>query len=267
MSHLKANMSALHLNNIVQVKGGKVVIHPTTLQLHPGEVIALLGPNGAGKSSLLEIASGLSKPYSGEVHLDQMNLNEMTTSQRAKRLGFLSQHAEIAWPLTVEAFVGLGRIPHISRYVATISHSDQFAIDEAIQKTSIEAFRHRSINTLSGGELSRVLIARVLAGEPEWLLLDEPLTGLDPHHQFILCDLLHTLATEGKGVIVTLHDLSLAAQRADRIILLKQGKLIADGLAKEVLTSARIEEVYGVTCTMMDTVDGMSISLRGLLAE
>jgi iron complex transport system ATP-binding protein len=261
MSTTPNSNSILSLNNIVQVKGKKVVIDSLSLEMVPGKVIAILGPNGAGKSSLLEMIAGLNMPHSGEVKLGPNRMEVITPKQRAQRIGFLSQHSETAWPLEVEAFIGLGRIPHQGRFFSLHSKSDQSAIQKAMAQSGVEDLSHRLVNTLSGGEFSRVLLARVLAGEPEWLLLDEPMTGLDPGHQFILCDLLSKLAKEGIGIIVTLHDLSLAAHVADRIILLNQGKLIADGTVREVLTADRIQKVYGVGCTMMESSDGLALAL------
>jgi iron complex transport system ATP-binding protein len=261
MSTTPYSNSILSLNNLVQVKGMKVVIDSLTLEMSPGNVIALLGPNGAGKSSLLEMIAGLSKPHSGEIKFGPNRMESITPKQRAQRIGFLSQHSETAWPLEVQDFIGLGRTPYQGRFFSLHSKSDQSAIQKAMTQCGVEELSHRFVNTLSGGEFSRVLLARVLAGEPEWLLLDEPMTGLDPGHQFILCDLLRKLANEGIGIIVTLHDLSLAAHVADRVILLNQGKLISDGTVREVLTQGRIQEVYGVGCMMMESADGLALAL------
>jgi len=261
MSHETTVNGDLSLRNIVQIKGDQTVLNHLSLDLHPGELIALLGPNGAGKSSLLEICAGLGTGYSGEVILNHQLLQDMHAVQRSQKIGFLPQRSEIAWPLDVATFVGLGRLPYQSRWINTQTTSDQKAISSAISKTGIEMMRERSIETLSGGELSRVLLARVLAGEPEWLMLDEPMTGLDPGHQFELCDLLRKLASEGKGIIVTLHDLSLAAHLADRILLLNEGKIVADGTPREILTSSRIQEVYGVACNILETINGFCIAL------
>jgi len=257
-----SNQRSLHLNNVVQVKGSKRVLDHLTIEVQPGEVIALLGPNGAGKSSLLELCAGLCSPFAGEIRLGDHSIHQIPPTQRAQRIGFLSQHTDIAWPLTVETFIGLGRIPHQGKLSLEHTAIDLKAIEQAMAETGVENLRGRLVTTLSGGELSRVLIARVLAGQPEWLLLDEPMTGLDPAHQFSLCHLLRKLASEGKGIIVTLHDLSLAAQVADRVILLNHGQLIADGTAQHVLTASRINEVYGVASYIHESELGMAVSLR-----
>lgn len=254
----------LVLKNAMQIKGERIVLDRISIDLNPGEVIALLGPNGAGKSSLLEIIAGLRIPSSGEVQLGDAGIHLLPRLQRAKRLGFLPQRAEIAWPLDVETFVSLGRLPFQQGFVSHRTQVDQDAIENAMTATNVEMLRNRLINTLSGGELSRVSLARVLAGEPEWLLLDEPMTGLDPGHQFALSHLLRKLASEGKGIIVTLHDLSLAAHLADRVLLLHKGALIADGTPSHVFTASRIKEVYGVNCTLHHSSNGLYLSLTGL---
>lgn len=256
-----SNQRALNLNNVVQVKGRKRVLDHLSIAFHSGEVIALLGPNGAGKSSLLELSAGLCSPYEGEIRLGEQSILQISPIQRAQWIGFLSQHTDIAWPLTVETFIGLGRLPHQGRFRLEHTAIDLKAIEQALLATEVENLRGRLVTTLSGGELSRVLLARVLAGQPEWLLLDEPMTGLDPAHQFSLCQLLRKLASEGIGIIVTLHDLSLAAQVADRVILLNHGQLIADGTPQHVLTASRINEVYGVACHIHETEWGLAVSL------
>ena len=259
----KTLSSVLSLKDIVQIKGDRLVLDHLSIDLHPGELIALLGPNGAGKSSLLEIAAGLGASHQGEISFGNELLHHMSAVQRSQRIGFLPQRGEIAWPLDVITFVGLGRLPHQGRFTSQRSEADHHAIAAALEETGVEMMHDRGVDTLSGGELSRVLLARVLAGEPEWLMLDEPMTGLDPGHQFELCDLLRKLTSDGKGIIVTLHDLSLAAHLADRIILLNEGKLIADGTPREVLTASRIHEVYGVACDVQDSSSaGLSLTLR-----
>jgi len=255
--------SALSIKDIVQIKEDTLILDHLSIDLQPGELIALLGPNGAGKSSLLAIAAGLGSGHKGEIFLGNELLYNLSASERSQRIGFLPQRAEIAWPLDVITFVGLGRLPYQGRFTSQRSVADHNAITAALKETGVETMRDRSVDSLSGGELSRVLLARVLAGEPEWLMLDEPMTGLDPGHQFELCDLLRKLTSDGKGIIVTLHDLSLAAHLADRVVLLKNGKLIADGTPREVLTASRIHEVYGVACDVQDTSStGFSLTLR-----
>ena len=204
--------------------------------LRPGQITAICGPNGAGKSSLLQALAGLLPLDSGEVTLDGAGL--AGHAQRAKRIGYLPQAPEIAWDVTVRSLVELGRIPHRDTASAPV--------EAAISALDLHAFQQRRAQKLSGGEQARVLLARVLAGEPEWILADEPLAALDLSHQHALIGHLRVSADEGRGVLVVLHDLAVARNHADRVLVLDQGRLVADAAPSEALSVTRIREVWGV---------------------
>jgi iron complex transport system ATP-binding protein len=254
---------ALSLEAITVVLGGRTVLSNVSISFAPHQVTAVLGPNGAGKSTLLTCLGGLMSPTAGDVLLSGRSLKTIPDRERARRIGILPQAPEVAWPVDVETLVGLGRIPYGGALGGGLGSEDRAIIARVLEQTSTAAFAQRIATTLSGGERSRVLMARALAGQPEWLLADEPLTGLDPGHQFDACDLLRAIADEGRGVVVTLHDLSLAARLADRVVVLAEGRVVADGPPREALTEALLTDVYGVDARVEDGADGLSVTLLG----
>lgn len=238
-------------------------LHGTDLQVGAGEMVAVLGPNGAGKSTLLACLAGLRRPDTGRVELDGRALIGLPPRERARRIGWLAQTPEVAWAVDVQTLVGLGRLPHLGPLAGAPGASDRAAIARSIEAVGMTAFSTRTVTTLSGGERGRALLARALAGEPEWLLADEPLTGLDPGRQFDACDLFRRIAGEGTGVVLTLHDLGHAARVADRVILLHGGRILVDAPPAHVLTPARIAEVYGVEARLSERAGGLSLELIG----
>lgn len=228
----------LTASNLSLDRGGQRVLSDVSVSLEPGTITAIVGPNGAGKSSLLLALSGLLEPAAGEVSLDGTAMAGLSAQDRARALGYLPQSAEIAWDVAVETLVALGRLPHRDR-----GHE---AIDRAIKALAIEEFRKRRASKLSGGERARVLLARVLAGEPNWILADEPLAALDLAHQLNLITHLKSCAEAGQGVVIVLHDLALAMNHADRVLVLREGKLIADGHPNDALSEDVIAQSWGV---------------------
>ncbi|GMN12834.1 ABC transporter ATP-binding protein [Altererythrobacter sp. MTPC7] len=206
--------------------------------LEIGKVTAICGPNGAGKSTLLSCLAGTELPQAGRVMLGQDDLNRLPARIRGKRLGYLPQAPEIAWDIAAKALVRLGRLPHRDRGDA--------AVERAIAALDLEALRHRPASQLSGGERARVLLARVLAGEPEWILADEPLAALDLAHQISLLRMLRARADAGTGVVMVVHDLSLAMNHADRVIVLDRGRVVADGQPEDALSPENLRAVWQV---------------------
>ena len=242
--------------------GGRPVLTGITADFAAGGLIAIVGPNGAGKSSLLTCLAGLRRPDRGAVTLDGAAMGGLSARRRARRIAFLAQTPEIAWDIDVRAFVGLGRTPHLGALGA--SDQDRASIDAAIAAAGLEAFVDRPVTRLSGGERARALIARGLAGDTDWLLADEPLAGLDPGHALDALALFRRLAhEERRGLIVTLHDLNLAARFADRVLVLNQGRLIADGPPDDAMTPAILSEVYGVVARRHAGEGGPLIEVLG----
>ncbi|HEX4847649.1 MAG TPA: ATP-binding cassette domain-containing protein [Novosphingobium sp.] len=212
-----------------------------SLTLNQGEVTAICGPNGAGKSSLLAALAGIQPLDGGTVRLDGDLLAGLDRADRARRIGLLPQQAELAWDLSVEVLAGLGRLPW-----KLGPAEDAHAIDRALADTGLEALRHRPLSRLSGGERARAMLARVLAGEPCWLLADEPLANLDLAHQLSLLGHFRTMAQRGLGVVVVLHDLGQAMNHADRVVVLDGGRIAADGPPEQALSEAVIARIWNV---------------------
>lgn len=206
--------------------------------LRPGEVTAICGPNGAGKSSLLSCLAGLLTPDSGEVRLEGAPLASLPPRERARAIGYLPQSAEVAWDLSVETLAGLGRIPW--------GDTASGPVEEALAALQLDDLRRRPLSRLSGGERARALLARVLAGQPRWLLADEPLANLDLAHGAALVAHFRALAATGMGVVLVLHDLAQAMNHGDRVLVLSGGRLIADGPPDEALHQDIISGVWGI---------------------
>lgn len=247
-------MSVLAVEGLSLRLDGKTVLDEVSTGFAAGRVTAVLGPNGAGKSTLLACLAGLRPPQSGRVMIDGICRTMLAPRDAARRIGFLPQTADVYWDVDAITLVGLGRTPHRSRWGA--SPADHLAIERAMTATDVTPFAHRTMTTLSGGERARVLLARVLAGEPEWLLADEPLANLDPAHQLDALDCLRRVAATGAGVVVVLHDLNHALRVADDVLLLRNGRAIASGTAETVLTPALIAETYGIATHMGVTPEG-----------
>lgn len=223
---------------------GRTIVDGISGHLRPGKITVILGANGAGKSSLLSCLSGLRRPTTGEVMLGSTPLLHIPVNPRARQIGLLPQRAEIHWDINVRALVALGRLPHHGRWGS--GPVDEQAVNEAMAATDVTHLADRKAMRLSGGEQARVLLARVLAGQPRWLLADEPLSNLDPMHQLDALERLSECARNGVGVVVVLHDLTHAMRIADHILLLKQGRLLSAGPPESVLTPGLLAEAFGI---------------------
>lgn len=252
-------MSRLTCTDLRVAIGARTILSSVSLSIAPGQVTAILGPNGAGKSTLLSCLAGLRQPTSGVVQLGGVAMAAMKPRDRARRLAFLPQTPEIAWAVECRTLVELGRTPFIG--ARGQAEEDRVAVNRAMAAAHVTAFEHRIIDTLSGGERARVLIARALAGEPEWLLADEPLTGLDPAHQIDVAALFRKLADAGVGVVVSLHDLSMALRMSDRVIVLAEGGVLADEPPATALSPEVLRRAYGVEATLAQGPGGPLIDV------
>lgn len=233
-------------DNICLTLSGRDILHDFSTQIESGRVTIILGPNGAGKSSLLACLSGLLKVDSGHVIIEGRDIGKLRDKQRACKIGLLPQSGDVHWDILVRDLVALGRLPHQRSH--GLIFDDTEAINSAMIATDTLCFANRNIRSLSGGERARVLLARVLAGKPDWLLADEPLANLDPAHQIAMLSLLKHQAVDGAGVVAVLHDLNHAARIADHILLMDRGKLVASGTPSDVLNVANLANVYGINC-------------------
>jgi iron complex transport system ATP-binding protein len=234
---------------------GRTVLSDVALSLERGRFVGLVGPNGAGKTTLLRILAGLVAPSLGRVTLDGNALSTLHRDARARRIAALFQGAGVGWPMTVREIVALGRLPH-RRAFGSLLEADELAIVRAMARTDVVHLADRVEPTLSSGERMRALLARALAVEAPWLLVDEPVTALDPGHQLDAMALLRSASWDGTGVVAVLHDLALAARFCDRIVVLSAGRLVADGRPEEALTDALLTRVFGVTAERGRAADG-----------
>jgi iron complex transport system ATP-binding protein len=232
------------------------------LELGTGERVAVLGPNGAGKSTLLSCLAGLIAPDDGAVRLGGSPVVALPAAARARALGYLPQTAELAWDLSVETLVSLGRLP----WRGAPASEAQAAIDGAITAMDLDALRHRPVSRLSGGERARALMARVLATRPAWLLADEPLANLDLAHAATLMRQFREQAGEGRGVVLVLHDLATAMNHADRVLLMDRGRLVADGPPGHALSEAVIAQVWGVHARWLGETGARALSIGSSVA-
>jgi iron complex transport system ATP-binding protein len=251
-------MTLLSLDKLTVRRGECPVVDHVSLSVRAGECVGLIGPNGAGKTTLLRAALGL-EPFSGA-----SSLASLSAAERARAAAFLPQARQIAWPMAVETLVALGRVPHLPRG-STPGAVDRAAIDDALHRLGLDGFRQRIATQLSGGEQGRVLIARALAQQTPLLLADEPIAGLDPAQQIATMQVFSGLAQEGRAVVVSLHDLGLAARHCTRLILMHQGRLVADGAPDDVLTADLMAQVFGISIWRQDSPLGPVLQPMGVL--
>lgn len=237
--------------------GNRTVVHDISFALEGGRVVAIIGPNGAGKTSLIRAMAGLIPAQSGRIIINDQPIDEMPQIERAQRIGYLPQDGEPAWNVSAFELAALGRLPHRSRFSAA-SEEDDDAVFAALTATDTSRFAGRLIGSLSGGERARVKMARVLAGDPEWILADEPLANLDPPHQRDMLALLRSTAKMGKGAIAVLHQLDAAAQ-ADDVLILREGTKIACGPARDVLTPDHLEAAFGIRFAIIEHAGRIAI--------
>lgn len=232
----------LEARNVSYSVDGQTLVRDVSLAVEPGSVLALIGPNGAGKTTLLKLLAGDLEPTAGEVRLDEKPLKAYSVRELALRRAVMAQNTILAFPFEALQVALMGRHPHIDRRGET--YHDYEIAKAAIGRTEMAAFEQRVYPTLSGGEQSRITMARVLAQEAPILLLDEPTTHLDPRHQHLVLDMASELAEEGAAVVAVLHDLNLAATHADRVGVMAKGRLQALGHPWEALTEELLEEVF-----------------------
>jgi ABC-type cobalamin/Fe3+-siderophores transport system ATPase subunit len=253
-------MNSLETKELVVRRGGRAILEGVTLHLRRGELLAIVGPNGSGKSSLLRALAGLWRPSGGEVSLDARSLAEYSRRELARHISFVPQDTRIGFAFTVEELISMGRYPHRGRF-AREGTVDRAAIESAMSRCDVLYLSHRYANTLSDGERQRVWIARTLAVDPDFILLDEPTSNLDVEHSLAVLDLCSTLRQSGKAVAVTTHDLNAVARYATAVVLLHEGRLVAQGRGEHVLTPSALESVFGVDTEVLSSRNGQPVYL------
>jgi iron complex transport system ATP-binding protein len=235
----------LEARNIAVAVNGKTIVAGASLAVSTGELVGLIGPNGAGKSTLLRAMLGLRERSGGTTTLDGADFLAMPGRERARAVAFLPQERRVEWRLPAHDVVMLGRYPHQSGFGGP-TPQDRAAVARALAAVDGQALADRPVAVLSGGERTRILLARALAVEAPILMVDEPTNALDPYHQLHVMEILRDLTRQGVGVLAVLHDLAFAARFMDRLVLLDQGKVAAQGTPAEVLTPELLAAVYRI---------------------
>jgi len=238
--------SLMELEEVCVARGGKAVVADVSLTIKAGEVVALLGANGAGKTSLLRACAGLAPRIRGQVRVSSEDPLRMRALKRARALAYLPQNPQSAWPIAVEILVALGRYAY-GAAPERLSADDRAAIDKAMSLCRIEDLRARRMDLLSGGEQRRAHLARALAQGAPLLLLDEPSAGLDPGQIHGFEAIVNAHAQTGGAVLFSTHDLGLAARLGHEVLLIGQGRVIAQGVPEVALTPTHVEYAYGVS--------------------
>jgi iron complex transport system ATP-binding protein len=242
-------MTLLSVDTLSVRLRARPVLSDVSFSVGPRECVGLIGPNGAGKTTLLRAILGL-VPHSG-----QSSLAALSPRDRGRAAAWMPQARDIAWPVSVETLVALGRTPHLSG-LQGIGAADRAHVDAALATMGLDALRHRTATRLSGGEQAMVLIARALAQDTPLLMADEPIAGLDPANQISTMEVFAGLAEAGRAVIVSIHDLGLAARHCTRLILLGEGGIAADGPPDAVLTPDNLARIFHVSAHYAHTPQG-----------
>lgn len=256
-------MTELTLQNISVTVSGVALVKDASLKLSSGELVALVGPNGAGKTTLLQCALGLIAPISGAATLDDIEVGDLSPLERARRVAYLPQMRPLVWPVRVKDVVALGRYAY-GASLSDLKGADADAVARAMAACDIASLAERRTDTLSGGELARVHCARAFAAEAPLLLADEPTASLDPSHQFRIMSLIRAFTEKGGGALVVVHDIALAARFADRLVWMKEGRILADGPPAETLTADRMREVFAVAATVATNSGAPDLTISGL---
>ena len=251
-------MSRLDAAKIFVRRGERAILDDVSLHAESGDFVAVIGANGAGKSTLLSVLAGLLRADSGAVMLDGISIRALSGAQLARRRAYLPQNPRCEWPISVERLVALGLTPTLPA-LGGLPASFGPKITQALLACDLLDRREQPATTLSGGELARAMLARALVADPDVLIVDEPIAGLDPKHALDTARRLQLLARAGKLVIASIHDLTLAGRYASRIFALSNGRVAGDGATRETLTPALIRSAFEVEACVSGTPGSMYV--------
>jgi iron complex transport system ATP-binding protein len=235
----------LSIDDLSVTLGETDVLDGVSLDVEQGELVGLVGPNGAGKTTLLRAARGTLTPDSGNVRIAGDPVEELSAKATGRRVATVPQDTSVSFSFSVREMVEMGRTPHVSRFGA-MDEEDHAAVERAMERTEVAEFADRPVTEISGGERSRVLLARALAQDTPLLLLDEPTASLDPNHRLRTFETVSALVDEGRAAIAAIHDLDTAARYCDRIVVVSDGGVLAEGPPDSVLTGATIGDAFDV---------------------
>jgi iron complex transport system ATP-binding protein len=250
-------MILIAAENVTVKRGGRTILKEVSFQAYAGEFVAVLGPNGAGKSTLLKVLAGLLKPSSGQVMLGAKKLSSFSLRQLAAQRAYLPQNPHLEWPISVERLVALGLTPRLPA-TGGLPERLSLAVTKALGQCDLYDKRAQTATTLSGGEFARAMLARAIVSDPGLLIVDEPITGLDPKHAMQSMQLLSDIARSGTLVIASLHDLTLAARYPSRVIVLVDGGVAGD---TDLLTEELVHRAFGVKVLVTGQGDSRALTI------
>lgn len=244
-------------------RGGRAILDRVDAMARPGRVTGVIGANGAGKSTLLRILAGVGAADEGRACWRGAPLSALGAKARARAVGFLPQRPAVDWPLTVREAAALGRLPHLPWWQGGAEAQGHEAVARALEACALDTLAARRVDTLSGGEFARAMLARLLAGEHAALVADEPVADLDPPHRVDVMRILRGEAVRGACVVVALHDLVLADAWCDEVWLMKAGALVAAGPPDAVLDPDTLARAYGARCSVRRADGALAITFGG----
>ncbi len=238
--------------------GSKQLLKDVSISIAQGEIIGLIGPNGAGKSTLLKVLANIMPADSGSYSFAQQAIGDYNEKQFAQQVGYLAQNATAHWPLQVQRLIELGRLPYQS-FRQKLTTQDKQSIQAAIAKTGVAHLLDRVVTTLSGGEQTRVFLARLFASQPQVIFADEPIAALDPYHQLHIMEILRDHAKNGGTVVVVMHDINLASRFCDKMILMQEGQIRSFGTINELLVDDVLPDTFRIKLRMFCEGDSYAI--------
>ncbi|MEC0406591.1 ABC transporter ATP-binding protein [Bacillus velezensis] len=248
----------VEVKNVSKQYGGKVVLEKTSLSIQKGRLTSFIGPNGAGKSTLLSIMSRLIKTDSGEITVDGQEIGACKSNDLAKKISILKQTNQINIRLTIKDLVSFGRFPYSQ---GKLTDEDWVHINQALSYMKLDDLKDKYLDQLSGGQCQRAFIAMIIAQDTDYIFLDEPLNNLDMKHSVEMMKLLKRLVEDfGKTVVVVIHDINFASVYSDHIVALKNGRIVKEGPAEEIIKTSVLEDIYDMTIPIQE-IDSQRIGV------